>query len=135
MVLVAQPGLSSWMSGTSDMDFSILADVRFGSVPSLYPFLFENGLQHQLFRDTLYRKGVSNVPSYPLIDLDPDNLDDWLLAHENEHQFFAAKLHLSNPFNMLDVDWNDQDSFYDWVATHLLAHEQIASSLNLSTGE
>jgi hypothetical protein len=88
-------------------------------------------LQHQLFRDTLFRQGVP-VPAYPLTDVDPDNLDDWLLAHQVEHQFLAAKLKLSNPFNMLDVDFNSQDSFYDWLATHLLAHQQIAASLKLS---
>lgn len=113
------------------MDFTILADAEFGKVESLYPFLFENGLQHQLFEDTLLRQGVQ-VPAYPLIDVNPDNLDDWLLAHQVVHQFLAAKLKLSNPFNMLDVDWNDQDSFYDWLATHLLAHQQIAAALKLS---
>lgn len=113
------------------MDFDVLADVTFGNVESLEPFLLENGLQHQLFRDTLMDKGVL-VPSYPIIDVDPDNLDDWLLAHQVEHQFFAAQLNLSNPFNMLDVDWNKQDDFYDWIATHLLAHQDIATSLNLS---
>lgn len=113
------------------MDFTILADAEFGKVESLYPFLFENGLQHQLFRDTLLRQGVK-VPAYPLIDVDPDLLDDWLLAHVIEHNFFAATLKLSNPFNFLDTDWNDADSFYDFLATHLLAHEQIAGALKLS---
>src|SRR5690348_4607259 len=98
------------------MDFDALADVTFGSVESLEPFLFENGIQHQLFRDTLMDTGVL-VPSFPIIDVDPDNLDDWLLAHQVEHQFFAAQLNLSNPFNMLDVDWNKQDDFFDWIAT------------------
>lgn len=114
------------------MDFEVLADVKFGSVPSLYPFLLENGLQHELFRQTLEQKGVQNLPAYPLIDVDADNLDDWLLAHQVEHQFFAAQLNLTNPFNMLDVDWNKEDDFYDWISTHLLTHEQIASSLGLS---
>lgn len=113
------------------MDFDALLDVKFGDTNSLFPFLFENGLQHQLFRTTLFNKGVTNIPAYPIMDLTPDNLDDWLLAHEVEHQFFAAQLHLSNPFNMFDVDWNKEDDFYDWIATHELAHENIANALNI----
>lgn len=113
------------------MDFEVLADVKFGSVPSLQPFLFENGCQHQLFRDTFFSAGVV-PPAFPLVDVDPDNLDDWLLAHQVEHQFYAAQLTLSNPFNMLDVDWNKEDDFYDWVSQHLLAHQQIAAALGLS---
>jgi hypothetical protein len=74
--------------------------------------------------------GIS-VPSYPLIDVNVDNLDDWLLAHQGEHQAFSGLLELNNPFNMLDVDFNDEDDFYDWIASHLYIHEQIASSLGL----
>lgn len=113
------------------MDFEVLADVRFGSVPSLHPFLFENGVQHQLFRDTFFASGIV-PPAFPLVDVDADNLDDWLLAHQVEHQFYAAQLNLSNPFNMLDVDWNKEDDFYDWISEHLLAHQQIAAQLGLS---
>ena len=60
------------------------------------------------------------------------NAVDWLLAHQGEHQSFAGLLGLSNPFNMLDVDWNKQDDFYDWLANHLYIHQQIASALGLT---
>lgn len=113
------------------MDFDVLIDVKFGDVNSLYPFLLENGLQHQLFRDTLFGQGVTNVPAYPLMDLDPDNLDDWLLAHFVEHNFFSSQLGLSNPVQLLDVDWNQQDSFFDWIATHELLHENVSNALGL----
>ena len=60
-----------------------------------------------------------------------DNLDDWLLAHQVEHQAFAQLLGLNNPFNMLDVNFNNENDFYDWIGTHLTIHQQIASALNL----
>jgi hypothetical protein len=40
-------------------------------------------------------------------------------------------LGLNNPFNLLDVDWNDQDQFYDWISSHLFIHETIASALGV----
>jgi len=113
------------------MDFDTLSIVKFGDVESLNVFLFENGLQHRLFRDTFFDQGIA-VPAFPLIDADPNNLDDWLLAHQVEHQSFANLLDLDNPFDMLDTDWNDESDFYDWLSSHLSIHQAIASSLGLT---
>ena len=113
------------------MDFDALGYVKFGDKDSLGVFLFENGLQHKLFQQTFQDKGIM-VPIYPLSDLLTENLDDWLLPHQEEHIAFADLLGLNNPFNMLDVDWNVEADFYDWLASHLYIHQQIASALNLS---
>lgn len=113
------------------MDFDTLSIVKFGDVESLGEFLFENGLQHRLFRDTFFGLGIS-VPAFPIIDADPNNLDDWLLAHQVEHQAFANLLGLDNPFDMLDTDWNDESDFYDWLSSHLAIHQAIAESLGLT---
>jgi hypothetical protein len=107
-----------------------LSTVEFGDNESLGEFLFENGLQHKLFQETFMDAGIS-VPIYPLIDAETDNLDDWLLAHQVEHQAFAGFLDLNNPFNMLDVDFKKEDDFYDWLGTHLTIHQQIVASLGL----
>ena len=114
------------------MNFEALAMVKYGDKDSLGEFLFENGLQHKLFQETFMDAGVS-VPIYPITDANIDNLDDWLQAHQVEHQAFAGLLGLNNPFNLLDVDWNKEDDFYDWIASHLYIHEQIAAALNLSS--
>jgi hypothetical protein len=108
-----------------------LSIVKFGDVDSLGEFLFENGTQHKLFQQTLQRQGVS-VPIFPITDADTNNLDDWLLAHQVEHQAFAKILNLNNPFNMLDVDFNNESDFYDWIASHLYIHQQIAAKLNVT---
>jgi hypothetical protein len=112
------------------MDMNALSIVEYGNNDSLGEFLFENGLQHKLFQETFMDSGIS-VPIYPIMDAQTDNLDDWLLAHQVEHQSFASLLGLNNPFNMLDVDFNNESDFYDWVASHLFIHEQIAASLGL----
>ena len=114
------------------MNFDTLSIVKFGDVDSLGEFLFENGTQHKLFQETFMDQGIS-VPIYPITDANTDNLDDWLLAHQVEHQAFAGLLGLNNPFNMLDVDFNNESDFYDWIASHLYIHEQIAAALNLSS--
>jgi len=113
------------------MDFGTLSIVKFGDKDSLGEFLFVNSVQHQVFRETFFAQGIQ-VPAFPLADADIDNLDDWLLPHQVEHQSFSALLGLENPFNMLDADWNNEESFYDWLATHLSIHEQIAAALGLT---
>lgn len=113
------------------MNFEALAMVKYGDKDSLGEFLFENGLQHKLFQETFMDSGFS-VPIFPIVDANIDNLDDWLQAHQVEHQAFASYLGLNNPFNLLDTDWNVEEDFYDWLATHQYIHEQIAQSLNLT---
>jgi len=112
------------------MNMDTLSIVKFGDVESLNEFLFENGVQHKLFQETFMDAGIT-VPVFPLIDADVNNLDDWLLAHDVEHETFASLLGLNNPFNMLDTNWNVEDDFYDWIASHLYIHEQIVASLGL----
>ena len=113
------------------MNFDTLSVVEYGNNDSLQEFLFENGLQHKLFQETFMDSGIT-VPIFPITDANTDNLDDWLLAHQVEHQSFANIIGLNNPFNMLDVDWNVEADFYDWLASHLYIHQQIAAALNLT---
>jgi hypothetical protein len=113
------------------MDFDTLSIVKFGDKDSLGVFLFENGRQHQVFRESFFDLNIT-VPAFPLIDADPDNLDDWLLAHQTEHQAFATLLGLDNPIDLLDVDWNDEEDFYEWLSGHLAIHQQIASTLGIT---
>ena len=107
-----------------------LSIVKFGDKESLGEFLFENGVQHLLFWETLTDSGQTYA-KFPITDANVDNLDDWLLAHQVEHQALSTYLGLENPFNMLDVDFNKEADFYDWIGTHLTIHELIAQSLGL----
>ncbi len=113
------------------MNFDTLSIVKFGDIESLNDFLFENGLEHQTFWNKLAQNNIT-YSKLPITDADPSNLDDWLLAHQVEHQALAEILGLENPFNMLDVDFNNEEQFYDWVGTHYTIHQEIATALGLS---
>jgi hypothetical protein len=67
------------------MNMEVLSYVKFGDKDGLGEFLFENGVQHQLFYEILGDNGIA-VQKYPLTDADYDNLDDWLFVHNQEHQ-------------------------------------------------
>ena len=112
------------------MNMDALSTVEFGNQEALKQFLWENGVQHRVFWEYGVDKGII-TPEYPLIDADIDNLDDWLLVHQIQHQALAAALNLDNPVQLLDTDWNREDDFYDWIASHLYIHEQIVSALGV----
>ena len=112
------------------MNMDDLSYVEFGDVDGLGAMLFENGVQHKLFYEQLADKGIL-IPQYPLIDADPDNLDDWLFVHNQEHERLASQLNLDNPFQLINADWNVEDDFYDWIGVHLSIHQQIVKVLNL----
>jgi hypothetical protein len=107
-----------------------LSYVEFGDVDGLGVMLFENGVQHKLFYEQLADKGIL-IPQYPIIDAEPDNLDDWLFVHNQEHERLASQLNLDNPFQLINADWQVEDDFYDWIGVHLSIHEQIVKVLGL----
>jgi len=112
------------------MNMDDLSYVEFGDVDGLGLLLFENGVQHKLFYEQLADNGIL-IPQYPITDADPDNLDDWLFVHNQEHERLANQLNLDNPFQLINADWNVEDDFYDWIGVHLSIHQQIVKVLGL----
>ena len=131
-IVVVAPVFSTNITGSytdkGSFNYDDLTSVRFGDVDGLGVFLFENGRQHQVFYEQLAAKNIL-ITKYPLYDADPSNLDDWLFVHNEEHQRIASELNLSNPFNLLDRDWNVEDDFYNWMSTHVTIHQQIEEAL------
>jgi hypothetical protein len=112
------------------MNFDDLSNVKFGDLDGLARMLFENGMQHRLFYDILGDAGIA-IPDYPIMEAEPNNLDDWLFVHNQMHEALASILNLENPFQLQDADWNVEEDFYDWVKVHETIHQQIAARLRV----
>ena len=112
------------------MNQNDLSYVEFGDIEGLGRLVFENFQQHRLFWQTLNRNNIA-TPFYPIEEASPDNLDDWLLIHNQMHESLAKILNLANPFQLLDADWNVEDDFYDWIGVHQDIHQQIAQRLKV----
>ena len=113
------------------MNIDDLSTVEYGDNEGFNRFLFENSQQHLLFRDVFAKTYNIVIPAYPLDNIDPQDVDTWLLDHQQEHQAFATYLGLDNPINLLDTDWRKEGDFYDWLNNHYLLHEQIIQRLGL----
>lgn len=114
------------------MNIDDLASVEYEDEEGFNRFAFENAQQHQLFKDVLTTDAGIVIPSFPLYDPDPTDIDNWLLAHYQEHQAIASALNLDISINLLDTDWRKEDDFYDWLNLHYLSHEQIIKTLGLT---
>jgi len=112
------------------MNMDALSIVRHGDIDSLNGFIFENGIQHKTFAEALMDQDIV-IPRFPIMDANPNDLEDWLLTHQVEHQAMAGALNLSDPINLLDTNWNNEESFYDWISTHLYLHQQILAALGI----
>ena len=112
------------------MNMLSLNAVEWGDTESLQVFLFENALQHALFRTTFSGLNIK-TPAYNLYDMQIENIDDWMLPHHDEHAAFAQALGLDNPVNLLDMNWNNEEQFYDWMSDHYFIHAAIAGNLGL----
>lgn len=114
------------------MNIDDLSTVEYGDEEGFNRFLFENAQQHLLYRNVLAERFGIVVPAYPLDNIDPTDVDAWLLDHTEEHTAINAVLGLDNPINLLDTDWRKEGDFYDWLNNHYLLHEQINSRLELT---
>ena len=113
------------------MNIDDLSSVQYGDAEGFQRFSFENSQQHLLFRDTLAQVYGISIQAYPLDNVDPEDVDTWLLDHTAEHIAINSVLGLDNPVNLLDTDWRKEGDFYDWLNNHYLLHEQIISRLGL----
>ena len=114
------------------MNIDDLAAVEYGDIEGFNRFSFENAQQHQLFSDVIARDLSIVIPRYPLTDADPEDVDNWLLAHYQEHQAIGSALNLDISINLLDTDWRKEEDFYDWLNLHYLMHEGIIKTLGLT---
>lgn len=110
------------------MNMNDLNSVEWGDAEGLQVFLLENALQHDFFKRSFLERGLK-PPSFNLFDIDIDNIDDWSLPHQNEHQFFSSVLGLGNPISLLDSNWNNEEQFYNFLSDHYFVHLSIASAL------
>lgn len=113
------------------MDMAALTICTFGDIASLNEMVFENSMQHIKFSQAIVNQFGAIPKSYPIMDINPDNLDDWIQDHYQLHKSEDTLLGLNTPFNLLDTDWNKESDFYEWVSSHAASHAQRIAILGL----
>jgi hypothetical protein len=74
--------------------------------------------------------GGTPIQSFVLDPINIHDMQNWLYQHQYMHQQMDAQLGISG-YNLVDVDWRDQDQFAGWIDSNANEHYQIANLLNI----
>lgn len=141
------------LAGNSVMQFaSVPSTIKGGMIASdvTNPTSIANGAQVTGFSGTLVQIGIpavhditdgdsilfgpgANVLVLDQFQLSPINTDDfglWLYNHQTMHSQINQVLGLTG-FNLLDLDWEDQDQLQDWLNQNGDEHQRICSALGI----
>jgi hypothetical protein len=93
-------------------------------------FWFRNALDHRLWLDNRYDNGVL-INDMPLLDVNEDNKDDWLLIHDIMHKAISQSLNLGITADLTVLDWDDEQAASQWVDSHSQLHIRVNQALGL----
>jgi hypothetical protein len=82
--------------------------------------------------DILFSPGanVKALDQFQLSPVDPANLGFWLYQHSLMHQQINAVLGTSG-YDLLSLDWQDEDQFAEWLNLNGDEHVRICSALGI----
>lgn len=104
------------------------------NVPSteaeLNTWAFAHAAHHRdINRLILQLTGTQLIESI-LDPINPNDIGVWLYQHQQMHDQFEAVLGIAG-YDLLDVDWENQNELAGWVLLNASAHQQAANILQI----
>lgn len=110
------------------MDLTTFIDVDPQDPESFGQFLDMNALAHQTVHNALLQSGVV-AEQYPMWTDDADH--DWREIHYAEHITWNVALGITTPPDLVEVDFENEDSASDWLNNHSALHLLVNQALSL----
>lgn len=85
---------------------------------------------HRDINRVIYQLIGLALPEYLLDPIDPNNLGPWDDLHQAMHDQMDQVLGISG-FNLLGVDWNNQELLASWIFLNATEHKQAADILEI----
>jgi hypothetical protein len=85
---------------------------------------------HRDINRRLYEIAKIALPEYLLDPVDPNNIGPWADLHQAMHQQFDELLGISG-YDLLGVDWTNQDLLASWIFLNADEHHQAADILGI----
>lgn len=105
------------------------------NVPStsddLNEWAFAHMANHRDIIRVIYQIFAIALPEYALDPIDPDDTGLWQRQHQQMHQDFNNTLLGTSGFNLLGLDWHDENKLAAWVLLNATEHRQISNILRL----
>ena len=73
---------------------------------------------------------VKALDQFQLSPVDPNDLGMWLYLHQTMHAQINAVLGTQG-FNLLSLDWQDDDQFQEWINENAAEHQTICTALGI----
>lgn len=70
------------------------------------------------------------LPEYMLDPIDPDETGTWQRQHQEMHRDMNSLLDTSG-FNLLGLDWHNQNRLAAWIQLNAIEHRQVSNLLRL----
>lgn len=91
---------------------------------------FAHAAHHRDINRTIYLATGTLLQDYVLDPFNPQNIGVWLYQHQLMHENQDAVLGISG-YDLLDVDWKDQDQLAGWILLNATEHMQAANILRI----
>lgn len=91
---------------------------------------FANMAHHRDIIRRIYERTGRNLPESILDPFDLNDPTSWSYKHQEMHERQNAVLGIQG-FNLLGVDWKDDDQMEAWIASHANEHVQAATILGM----
>lgn len=91
---------------------------------------FAHACHHRDINRRIYLATGVALEEFILDPLDPNDIGVWLRQHQTMHQDFEGVLGLEG-FDLLDVDWKDQQELAGWIILNGTTHLQAANILGI----
>lgn len=91
---------------------------------------FAHMAHHRDINRTILMSTGTRLDEYILDPLNPQDIGVWLYQHQLMHQQFESVLNISG-YDLLDVDWQNQQELAGWILLNANTHLQAADILKL----
>jgi hypothetical protein len=96
----------------------------------LSQWAFAHMASHRDIIRVIYQLGAVALPEYLLDPINPNETGTWERQHQEMHQQMNALLGLDG-FDLLGLDWDDQNKLASWVLLNAVEHRQASDLLRL----
>lgn len=100
------------------------------NIAELNTWAFAHAAHHRDINRTIYQLTGTSLIENILDPLNPQDLGVWLYQHQQMHDQFESVLGIAG-YDLLDVDWENQNELAGWILLNASSHQQAANILNI----
>lgn len=101
-----------------------------GNMAELNTWAFAHAAHHRDINRKIYALNGTSLIENNLDPINPNDLGVWLYQHQQMHDQFEAVLGIAG-YDLLDVNWQNQDELAGWVLLNANSHQQAADILKI----